>query len=71
MRYRLYVIQYDEWGDEEERTIREGSNRDQMEILFDVWKDLVGPHAIQLKLETSNGDLLMEERFGGPSYYDD
>lgn len=71
MRYRLYVIQHDEWGDEEERTIQEGTNRDQMEILFDVWKDWLGPLAIKLMLETEDGFMVREEKFGGLSYYDD
>lgn len=71
MRYRLYIVQQDEWGDEEERTIREGSNREQMEILFEVWKDWAGPRAIRLLLETNDGDILQQEHFGGISYYDE
>lgn len=72
MRYRLYVIQYDDWGDEEERTIKEGTNRSQMEILFDVWRDISGPLALKLVLmDEENGEVLLEDSFGKASYYDD
>lgn len=61
MRYRLYVIQFDEWGDEEERTISTGSNASQMETLFYAWKDMLGKNAIRIVLEADTGLVLLEE----------
>lgn len=72
MIYRLYCLQYDEWMDEEERTIGTGSNRSQMDTLFDLWvDDFASPKMIRVVLETDKGDVLREQDLEHSGGFDD